>query len=109
MTLSGPFRPILVLLSPLEPLIIPWASPLAVNGVNISYPYASDFAFYLSENLELIAIFTFIGLTVAASLFVRRFWCRFCPTGISLAAVNRFKGFKWLPLVHLYKVEEKCT
>ncbi|MCX8151054.1 MAG: 4Fe-4S binding protein [Candidatus Bathyarchaeota archaeon] len=109
LTLSGPFRPLLVLLSPLEPLIIPWASPISVSGVNISYPYASDFAFYLGENLELIAIFTFIILTIIASLFVRRFWCRFCPTGISLAVVNRFKGFKWLPFVYLYKVEEKCT
>jgi len=109
LSLSGPFRPILVLLSPLEPLVVPWKSPLVINSVNISYPYASDFAFYLSENLELIAIFSFISLTVFASLFVRRFWCRFCPTGISLAAINRFKGFNWLPPVHLYKVEEKCT
>ena len=43
------------------------------------------------------------------SFFVRRVWCRFCPTGSSIAVVNRFKGFKWAPLLHLDKDEEKCT
>ncbi len=109
LSLAGPFRPILVLLSPLEPLIIPWKSLIVLQGINISYPYASDLTFYLTENLALIAISVFVGLTLVASLFVRRFWCRFCPTGISLAIINRFKVFKWFPPFHLYKEEEKCT
>jgi ferredoxin-type protein NapH len=109
LALSGPFRPIMSLLSPLEPLIIPWKSLIILQGINISYPYASDLTFYLTENLALIAISIFVGITLVASLFVRRFWCRFCPTGISLAAINRFKFFKGVPLLHIYKEEEKCT
>ena len=109
LVLGGPFRPILILLSPLEPLIIPWKSLIVFQGINISYPYASDITFYLSENFALITISVFVALTMAASLVVRRFWCRFCPTGVSIAIVNRFRGFKWSPLLYLYKEEEKCT
>ncbi len=57
---------------------------------------------------KLVAI-VFVGLTLVGSFFIRRFWCRFCPTAASLAVVNRFKGFKWAPLLHLEKDEEKCT
>jgi ferredoxin-type protein NapH len=109
LALVGPFRPIMSLLSPLEPLIIPWKSLFVVNGINVSYPYVSDIAFYLNENLALIVILVFVVLTVAASFIFRRFWCRFCPTGASLAIANRFTGFKWSPFLHLYKEEEKCT
>ena len=53
--------------------------------------------------------FAFITITVAASIKVRRFWCRFCPTGASIAIVNRFRGFKWTPVLHINKDEEKCA
>jgi len=104
-----PFRPLMVLLSPLEPLIIPWEGILNVSGINISYPYFSDIMTYSSENLVLILAFIFVVLTVAGSLVWRRFWCRFCPTGASIAIWNKFKSFKWSPLLHIYKEEEKCT
>jgi polyferredoxin len=46
---------------------------------------------------------------VAGSFFLRRFWCRFCPTGASLAIVNKFKAFKRVPALYIDKEEEKCT
>lgn len=107
--LIGPFKPISVLLGPLEPLIIPWKSTLKIYDINIGYPYASIIAFYSGGDLALISIFVFIVLTLTSSFAVRRFWCRFCPTGASFAILNRFKGFKWIPFLHLNKVEEKCT
>jgi polyferredoxin len=107
--LIGPFKPISVLLGPLEPLIIPWTGSLEFYGINFSYPYVSNIVFYSSGIFIWINVFVFISLTVGSSFIVRRFWCRFCPTGASIAIVNRFRGFKWTPVLHINKDEEKCT
>ena len=107
--LWGPFRPVMILLSPLEPLIVPWESIANVFGINFSFPYVTDITFYSSETFAVITVLVFVALTVTASFFVRRFWCRFCPTGSSIAIVNRFRGLKRVPLLHLDKEEEKCT
>ena len=109
-----PFRPLFLFLSPLETLVVPFAPPFGAlaefQGVFFSFPYVGEIsaATYGSVFTLPLAV-TFVALTVVASFAVRRFWCRFCPTGISLAAVNRFASFSWAPLLHLYKVEEKCT
>jgi polyferredoxin len=111
--LRGPFRPLNILLSPLEPLIVPWSGVLGSLGVvdwSFSYPYVRDFMFYLDfEPFTSVLVYIFIALTLAGTFVFRRFWCRFCPSAISIAALNRFKGFKWAPLLHIGKVEEKCT
>lgn len=108
--LAGPFKPMRVVIAPLTPLIVPWTEELTViNGVNLSFPYLDQIIAYSTENLVWIFIAVFLVLTVAGSFFFRRFWCRFCPTGASFGVVNRFKGFKWAPLAHIDKSEEKCT
>jgi ferredoxin-type protein NapH len=108
--LAGPFRPYSILLDPMIPFIVPWTNAaVTVFQVNFTYPFAQEFLTYLSLNIWLTAAIVFIGLTLAGSFAFRRVWCRFCPTGISLAATNRFKGFKWAPLLHIDKDEEKCT
>jgi polyferredoxin len=109
-----PFRPLFLFLSPLETLILPFAPPFGAffefQGVSFSFPYVGEIsALFYGSGFTFPVAFTFVALTVAASFTVRRFWCRFCPTGISLAVVNRFRAFRWAPLLHLYKVEEKCT
>jgi len=111
---AGPFRPLGVLLGPVIPLIVPWAGPLEIGGVYFSYPYVQEVIFYsngvFSEEIFVtITALIFVALTVVGSFFVRRVWCRFCPTGSSIAILNRFKGFKWAPVLHLDKDEEKCT
>ena len=107
--LAGPFRPYSVLLDPMIPLVVPWTGPLVVSQINLSYPYVQDIITYAGQNIGQVIAIAFVGLTLIGSFFVRRVWCRFCPTGASLAVVNRFKGFKWAPLLHLEKDEEKCT
>ena len=111
--LIGPDRSLGLMLSPLEPLLVPWAGSIATLSFvkwSVSYPYARDIIFYVNVPLlTSILIYFFIGATVLSTFFFRRFWCRFCPTGISLAAANRFKAFKWAPLLHINKTEEKCT
>ena len=111
--LSGPFEPLRVLVGPVIPLIVPWEGPLAISEVYFSYPYVQEVILYsevvFTELLVTITALIFVALTVVGSFFVRRIWCRFCPTGASIAAVNRFKGFKWAPLLHIDKDEEKCT
>ncbi len=107
--LAGPFRPYSVLLDPMIPLVVPWKGPLVINTINLSYPYVQDIINYAGQNIGQTIAIVFVGLMLVGSFVIRRFWCRFCPTGASLAVVNRFKGFNWTPLLHLEKDEEKCT
>jgi ferredoxin-type protein NapH len=106
--LTGPFKPISVLLGPLEPLIIPWKGVVDISGINLSYPYVTIVSFYSGADFAWISALVFVALTFLASFFVRRFWCRFCPTGASLAA-GKLRGFRWSPVLHINKDEEKCT
>jgi polyferredoxin len=107
----GPFTPLVVFfLGPLEPLVIPWPGLVGFNGYSFSYPYIreiiaySNGPFFTSLNVLLL-----IAFTVVSAFMARRFWCRFCPTGVSIASVDRFKRFKWVPVLHINKDEEKCT
>ncbi len=108
--LAGPFRPYSILLAPLIPVVVSWTTaPLIIGGINFSYPYVQDIITWTGTSPGQIISVVFVGLTLVGSFFTRRLWCRFCPTGVSLAVVNRFKGFKWAPLLHIEKDEEKCT
>jgi ferredoxin-type protein NapH len=107
--LGGPFKPMNILLGPIIPLIVPWAGQLVIGDLNFSYPYVQNIIDYSSGIFTSIYPLVFVALTVAGSFAIRRVWCRFCPTGSSLAVVNRFRGFKWAPALHLDKDEEKCT
>jgi polyferredoxin len=109
--LAGPFRPYTALIDPLIPVVVPWTSnAVSVFKVNFTYPYVQDIIFWIGQpKIGLAVAIAFVALTLVGSFFVRRLWCRFCPTGVSLAVVNRFKGFKWAPLLHIEKNEEKCT
>ena len=97
-----------VLIGPLEPLIIPWETGIKLFDINISYPYVTDIIFWSGDSF-IFTVSVFVALTLVVSFFIRRFWCRFCPTGVSIAIINRVKGFRWAPLLHLNKDEEKCT
>ncbi len=108
----GPYTPLNILLGPLEPLIVPWAGAVGFNGWSLSYPYIRiilDYTNGAGAIFVSLYVFVLIGLTVASSFMVRRFWCRFCPTGVSIAILNRLKPFKWAPVLHIDKDEEKCT
>ena len=108
--LAGPFRPFTVLIDPMIPVIVPWTtSAVNIAHVNFTYPYVQDVIFWGGKNVGPALALFFIGVTLVGSFFFRRVWCRFCPTGASLAVVNRFKGFSWAPLLHIEKDEEKCT
>jgi len=107
--LAGPFTPLRILLGPVIPLIVPWKGPLEISGLYFSYPYIQEVIYYASGFFAEIMALIFLTLTIVGSFFIRRAWCRFCPTGASIAVVNRFKGFKWAPVFHLDKDEEKCT
>jgi ferredoxin-type protein NapH len=109
MHFAGPFEHMGILLSPLNSIIVPWTGPLEVGGAYFSYPYIQEVIKYTGENFATVSALVFLVSTVVASFFVRRFWCRFCPTGASIAVLNKIKGFKWAPVFHLYKNEEKCT
>ena len=106
---AGPFEHLGLLLGPMVPLIVPWTGPLEISGLYFSFPYIQDVIKYSGENFATITALIFLALTVVGSFFVRRVWCRFCPTGASIAVVNKIKGFKWVPVLHLNKNETKCT
>ncbi|MGD9130076.1 MAG: 4Fe-4S binding protein [Candidatus Bathyarchaeota archaeon] len=107
--LVGVFEPIYLLLGPLVPLIVPWEGPLEIGGLYFSFPYVREVILYSGENFATVGALIFLALVVIGSFFVRRGWCRFCPTGCSIAVVNKLKGFEWAPVLHLDKNEEKCT
>jgi len=105
---AGPFEHLGLLLGPMVPLIVPWTGPLEISGLYFSFPYIQDVIKYSGENFATITALIFLVLTVVGSFFLRRVWCRFCPTGASIAVVNKIKGFKWAPILHLNKNETKC-
>ncbi|MCW3996482.1 MAG: 4Fe-4S binding protein [Candidatus Bathyarchaeota archaeon] len=107
--LAGPFRPYSVLIDPMIPNVVPWTGQLIINDINFSYAYAQDIIAFMGENIGQIFLLAFVTVTLIGGFFIRRVWCRFCPTGASLGVINRFKAFKWAPLLHIYKDEEKCT
>lgn len=108
--LRGPFRPLNILVDPLEPLVLPFGEIFGLTGYSLSYPYMRDINFYTGDAFwASIFVYLFVGLTVASSFVVRRFWCRFCPTGISIAILNKYKALKWMPLLKVNKDETKCT
>ena len=109
LVLGGPFEHLGLLLGPMVPLIVPWTGPLEIGGLYFSFPYVQDVIKYSGENLATILALVFLALVVVGSLLVRRVWCRFCPTGISIAVINKVKGFKWAPVLHLDKNKTKCT
>jgi ferredoxin-type protein NapH len=106
---AGQFAPWRILMGPVIPLIVPWKGPLEMSGLYFSYPYVQEVIYFANGFFAQGLAWIFVALTFVGSFFVRRVWCRFCPTGSSLAVVNRFNGFKWAPLLHLDKDEEKCT
>ncbi|MDR1993067.1 MAG: 4Fe-4S binding protein [Nitrososphaerota archaeon] len=112
--LRPPFLPYLFFLEPLQTIVLPWKPPFGalfeISGIYFTYPYVGEILMYLQKSwfaLPLAVIF--VGVTLGASFKVRRFWCRFCPTGISFAAINRVKRFRVLPFLGLSKDGEKCT
>jgi polyferredoxin len=107
--LAGPFRPYSVIIDPMIPFVVPWTGQLVLGGVNLSYPYAADIITFIGANPGQILAAAFVAATLIGAFVIRRVWCRFCPAGASIAALNRFKSFKWAPLLYIEKDEGKCT
>ncbi|MGB9960108.1 MAG: 4Fe-4S binding protein [Candidatus Bathyarchaeales archaeon] len=59
--------------------------------------------FLTSLNLAILVLVTILAFAY------RRFWCRICPLGGLIALFNRYPPFKWVSIMRLNKVEEKCT
>ncbi len=107
--LAGHFRPYSILLDPMIPFIVPWTGQITISGINLSYPYAAEFITYIGTDIGQYLAIAFVAVTLVGGFMIRRVWCRFCPTGASIAALNKFKGFKGIPLLYVEKDEEKCT
>jgi len=109
--LAGHYRIYNVILDPMIPLLVPWSNVATVNlgVVNLAYPYGLNIVAFTNQEIGLYLLGAFVVATLIGGFFIRRVWCRFCPTGVSLAAINQFKGFKALPLLYVDKDEEKCT
>lgn len=112
--LRPPFTPFSFMLEPLQPIVLPWHPPFGalagLSGVYLTFPYVGEFLLYLrNTEVALPMAYLFVFLILTASFKVRRFWCRFCPTGISFGALNGFKVFSLIPLVKLSKEGKKCT
>jgi ferredoxin-type protein NapH len=108
--LAGPFVSYSILVDPMITPVVSWTTaPLQVGGIYFSFPYTQNIIGYINGQIGQILAIAFVVVMLIGGFLVRRVWCRFCPTGASLAVVNRFGGFKWAPLLHIQKDEEKCT
>ncbi len=105
---AGPFRPYSIIIEPLVPFIVPWTGQIVVGSVNFSYPYVGQITTFIAAALGQILAVVFVAVTLIGAFFVRRVWCRFCPAGASVSALNRFKTFEGLPLLYIEKDEQKC-
>jgi len=106
---AGPFRPYSLIIQPLVPFIVPWTGQISIGTINFSYPYIGDILTSIEATPGQILVVMFVVATLVGAFLVRRLWCRFCPAGASMAALNQFKIFKKLPLLHIDKDELKCT
>ena len=109
--LAGHYRIYNILIDPMIPFIVPWSNVATVNlaSINFAYPYGLDIITFTNEAIGTYLMFAFIAVTLIGAFFIRRVWCRFCPTGVSLAAINQFKGAKAVPFLYIDKNEQKCT
>ena len=107
--LAGYYRPYSILLDPMIPFIVPWKGQIIIEQINFTYPYIANIITYIGTSIGEILALAFVGVTLVGGFLIRRVWCRFCPTGASFGVLNRFKGFKWVPLLHIDKDKEKCT
>ena len=112
--MQAPFKPLVIyFLGPMETLIIPFVGPGLIpvsSRYSLSFPYIRGIPTYFGTSfVTQIAMWAFVLSLFVSGFLYRRFWCRFCPTGVSLAVVNRFRGLRWIPLFHLNKAEEKCN
>jgi polyferredoxin len=108
--IMGPFKSlIIVFLTPIEPLIESVGEALGFASWSTNFHDLRGTILYFNGTLLIsLTWFVFFALT-AGSFMVRFLWCRFCPVGATLSILNRFAPFKWLPVFHIEKVEEKCT
>jgi polyferredoxin len=106
---SGPFRPYSIIMEPLVPFIVPWTGNIVISSFNISYPYVGQITTFITATPGQLFAIAFVIVTLIGAFFIRRVWCRFCPAGVSVSALNRFKVFRGLPLLHIEKDEQKCT
>ncbi|MCW4015627.1 MAG: 4Fe-4S binding protein [Candidatus Bathyarchaeota archaeon] len=60
---------------------------------------------YYVTSLNLLVL----GIVTVIAFLYRRAWCRICPMGALITVFNRFPPFKWISVLRLNKVEEKCT
>ena len=104
--LLGFFNAPRILLGPMVPVVTPWT---ALYGLNLNFPYVDQIIHYSNPDSAVISVLFFVVFALVSSFVVRRFWCRFCPTGSSIGVVNRIKGLKWIPILHISKDEVKCT
>jgi ferredoxin len=112
--LRQPFTPYAFLLEPLQPIVLSWRPPfgalLEIKNAFLTFPYVGEILFYLRGTVFAFPLsYIFVVLLLVAVFKVRRFWCRFCPTGISIAAINRFQRFRRVPFLRLNKNWVKCT
>ncbi|MDR1993293.1 MAG: 4Fe-4S binding protein [Nitrososphaerota archaeon] len=107
--LAGPFRPYSLIIDPLVPFVVPWTGQLILGNINFSYPYVANITSLIQATPGQIFAIAFVATTLIGAFLVRRIWCRFCPAGVSIAALNKFKAFKGVPLLYIEKDEAKCT
>jgi len=101
---SAPFCQI----CPMRPLCVLAESALGFMDPTFVFSHTIGLLYEAGYYVTSLNVAVLILVTIGAFAF-RRFWCRFCPLGGLISIFNRFPPFKWLSIIRLNKIEEKCT
>lgn len=93
---------------PMRPLCVLIEGALGFMSVQNIFSQTTGLFYEAGYYVTSLNMTVLILVTVGAFAF-RRFWCRLCPLGGLIAVFNRFAPFKWVSVIRLNKVEEKCT
>lgn len=108
--LMGPFKSlIIVFLSPIDLYITQVGDALGFPVWGTSFHDLSGTIHYFNGDQLIMLTWIVFFVFTAGAFMVRLLWCRFCPVGVTFSILNRLAPFKWVPLLRINKVEEKCT
>jgi polyferredoxin len=93
---------------PMRPLSVLIESVLGF--MNTTYVFSQTTGQFYEAGYYITSLSAVILIVVTVTSFkIRRLWCRICPLGGLIAIFSRLPPFKWISVIRINKIEEKCT
>jgi len=92
---------------PMKPLCVIMENQAGLLQTNWVFNATGDF-YHLGRYITSVNLII-LGIVIAIALFIRRAWCRICPLGGLVGLFSKVPPFKWITMVRIDKIKEKCT